>query len=130
MQQPKLIWFAIAFSTVIYAVMAYTIASQPPQSFDESVRNPIVMVVYGLAVLSFVAGLAIPALLRRAPAQTRMIVTLAVFESCAVFGLIGAFISRDWRVYLPAWALAVIGFMRAWPSGEVTAVPGSSQRPL
>lgn len=130
MQQQKLIWFAIFFSTVIYAGMSYMIGSKPPQSFDQSVRDPITLIMYLAALSAFAAGFVVPRLLQRAPAQTRMIMSLAIFEACAIFGLVATFITRDWRVYLPAWALALIGFMRAWPSTEVSDLPGSSRTRL
>jgi F0F1-type ATP synthase membrane subunit c/vacuolar-type H+-ATPase subunit K len=130
MQQAKILWFAIAFSTVIYAVVAYTIAGQPQQSFEQSVRNPITLVMYLAAISAFAAGLVVPRLLQRAPAQTRTIMGLAIFETCAIFALVAAFISHDWRLYLPGWALALIGFMRLWPGSEEVSAPGSSRRPL
>lgn len=126
MQQQKIIWFAIAFSTVLYAIIAYTLNGNPQQPFEQSVRNPITLVMYLAAISAFVAGLIVPKLLQRAPAQTRMIMSLAIFEACAIFGFIASFLAQDWRLYLPAWALAVMGFARVWPSEELSA-PGSSR---
>jgi hypothetical protein len=130
MQQQKLIWLAIFFSTIVYAGMAYMIGSAPPQPFEQSVRDPVTLIMYLAALSAFAAGFFVPRLLQRAPAQTRAIMSLAIFEACAIFGLVATFITRDWRVYLPAWALAVIGFLRAWPSSDVSDVPGSSRTPL
>ena len=56
--------------------------------------------------------------LKHAPARTRMIMSLAIFESCAIFGLVSTFLLQDWRLYLAPWALAVIGFLRSWPSDD------------
>lgn len=121
MNQPKLIWFAIAFSTVVYAIIAYTTNPTPAGSFDAAVRNPVILILYLAALSSFAAATIIPKLLQRAPAQTRMILGLAIYESCAIFGLVAAFLGHDWRLYLGPWALALIGFMRVFPGNEVTA---------
>jgi hypothetical protein len=121
MQQNRIVWFAIAFSTVIYAVLSYVLAPVPKQSYDAAVKNPLVLVLYFAALSSFVAGNIVPSLVKGAPARTRMILALAIFESCAIFGFVASFLLQDWRLYLAPWALAAIGFLRVWPSGEVSA---------
>ncbi len=129
MQHQKVIWFGIAFSTVIYAIIAYVMNGQPQQPFDRSARHPVALVMYLAALSAFAAGLIVPRVLQRAPSQTRMVLSLAVFESCAIFGFIASFVAQDWRLYLPAWAVAVMGFARVWPSDEISA-PGSSRTSL
>ena len=119
-QQNRILWFAIAFSTVLYAVVAYGTSPSPRQPYDEAVKNPLVLVMYFAAFSAFVAGNVVPAVLKHAPARTRMILALAIFESCAIFGLVSTFLMEDWRLYLAPWALAVIGFLRVWPSDEVS----------
>jgi len=117
-QQNRIIWFAIAFSTVLYAVIAYATSPSPRQPYDAAVKNPLVLVMYFAALSAFVAGNVVPAMLKHAPARTRMIMSLAIFESCAIFGLVSTFLLQDWRLYLAPWALAVIGFLRSWPSDD------------
>jgi hypothetical protein len=34
---------------------------------------------------------------------------------------VAAFLMEDWRLYLGPWALAAIGFLRVWPSDEISA---------
>jgi hypothetical protein len=128
MSLSKLIWIAIAFSTVIYAVIVLTIAGQPERPFDEAVKDPTVMTLYAIALAEFImAGIA-PRFFANAPARTRMVVGLALYEACAIFGLVAAFLRHDWRLYLGPWALAIIGFLRLWPGDEVTSsAPASSQ---
>ncbi|MDQ3281930.1 MAG: hypothetical protein M3Q69_11020 [Acidobacteriota bacterium] len=122
MSPSKLIWIAIAFSTGIYAFIAFTVAGQAEQPFDASVKDPIVLVLYGLAVMVFIVAGILPRMLTTAPARVRMIVGMALYEACAVFALVAAFLRHDWRLYLAPWALAVIGFARLWPgSGDVTS---------
>lgn len=113
--QQKVLWFAIVCSTVIYALIAFTIAGQPQGTFDAAFQRTEVFVLYGLAVAAFVAAMILP---RALPPQARFVATLAIFESCAIFGLVAAFLVRDYRLYVGPWALAVIGFLKAFPQTE------------
>ena len=118
----RIIWFALAFSTLIYAFIAYTMG-QPQRPFEESARQPITIACYVLAVVVFFLA---PVVSRRVPEPARMIIGLALSEACAIFGLLAAFIAHDWRLYIPAWIVALIGFTRYFPSVEETATsPGS-----
>lgn len=125
MDQRRVIWLAIAFSTVIYAVIAYTEAPVPAGPLGDAFRNTTVLGLYGVAVAAFVTGFAVRAMLRDAPSRTRLVVSLAVFEACAIFGLLAVFLQRDWRLYLAPWALALIGFAAAWPSDEPESATSS-----
>ena len=124
MHVEKVLWGAIVFSTFIYAGMIFMIARNPEHSFEENVRSQMTLIVYGLALASFIAGTVLPGRLR-APARMKMIIALAIYESCAVFGLIGAFVAHDWRIFIPAWVLSLIGMMRVYPSGEPEFLPPS-----
>lgn len=121
MPNPKLFWFAIAFSTVIYAVMAYMLAPVPPRPFEESLRTTITLVLYGVAFLSFIAAMLMAGRLPVNPPHKKMIVAMAMFESCAILGLVAAFTQHDWRLYVPTWIAALIGFVREFPRDEVTS---------
>lgn len=117
MREQRVIWAAIVMSTVIYFVIAYTQAPNPPRPFEESVRAPITLAMYGAAFAAFVAGLVLPSFLQ-SPSRTKMVITMSVFEACAIFGLLAAFLQQDWHVYVPAWILALAGFIRAFPKDE------------
>lgn len=117
------IWFGIVMSTVIYLVMAVALGGETGD-FDESVRSSYVPVLYGLALLAFIAGWLVVPRVVKSNARTRMVATMAVFEACAIFGLIAAFLTQDWRLYLGPWALALFGFIREFPRGETTTGPG------
>src|SRR5688572_6703547 len=117
MQQRRILWLAIVASTVIYMVILYILhKTPPPTSFDEAVRNPMVLGLYGIALLNFAIGLFAFGSLKERDPKAGMMIRLALFESSAIFGLLAAFLNQDWRLYLPAWAVALIGFMREWPS--------------
>jgi hypothetical protein len=115
MQQTRIIWFAIFFSTVIYFGIIFTLQGNPEGTFDEAVRKPLVLPLYAGAFGSFLAGLIGFGSLKQRDAKAAMTMRLALFEGAAIMGLLAAWFAQDWRVYLPAWALAVIGFIREWP---------------
>lgn len=117
MQQRRILWLALAFSTVIYAVIVYTTSiAQAGGSFDDAIRKPFVLPLYAAALGLFFAGLLGFASIKEREPNLGMILRLALFESTAIMGLLAAFLNQDWRLYLPAWALALIGFVREWPS--------------
>jgi hypothetical protein len=119
MQQQRIIWSAIAFSTILYAIIVYTAVPAPSAPFDESMQKPATLALYAAAFAAFVAGLVLPSLLTQSPSQQKLVLTMAIFESCAVFGLLAAFLAQDWRLYIPAWIAALAGFIRAWPGQDV-----------
>lgn len=117
MKTDKILWAAMVFSTVVYAFIAYMIMRERPTSFEDAVKQPYTLVLYAFAFGAFVAGFVMPRLMR-APARVKMITGLAIFESCAVFGLMAAFFAHDWRVFIPAWIVSLIGMMTMYPSDE------------
>ncbi len=121
MPNPKIFWFAMVFSTVIYAVMVYMIAPVPPRPFQESLRSTITLVLYGAAFLDFIAALLMPGRLPQNPPHKKMVLAMAMFESCAILGLVAAFMQQDWRLYVPTWIATLIGFVREFPRDEVTS---------
>ena len=120
MSQQRIIWGAIVFSTVIYLFVAYSLAPVPVRPFQESVRTPITLAMYAAALAGFIAALVVPSMLQQ-PQRVKMIAALALFESCAVFGLMAAILHKDWRLYIPAWIAALIGFLREWPREDVSS---------
>lgn len=109
------IWLAIVMSTIIYLVIAFQLTSGPITEAHLLARKQIVPVLYGVALVSFLAAwFVVPRVVKGNP-QTRMITAMAVFESSAILGLIAAILTKDWRVYLLPWGLALIGFIRELP---------------
>ena len=122
MKQEKLIWFAIVFSTFIYAVIVYTIAPNPQGTFGEAVqRNQLTLILYLIAFGTFIAANVVPKTLR-GPARVKLIVALSLFEACVIYGLVAAFFERDWRLFIPTWILGLVGMWRVYPSDDA-AVP-------
>ena len=122
-QQRKFIWFALVMSVVIYVFIAYSTSQEnAKQPFDDAVRNPRTLVLYAMALLMFVFGFVVPRLV--SVKQVGWIMGMAQFEAATIFGLLAAFLGRDWRLILPAAALTAAGFIRLYP-GETEANPGS-----
>lgn len=117
-----IIWFAIVMSTVIYLVIGITFSGEPSE-YNLLVRDKYVPVLYGIALVMFAIGWFVMPRVIRSSADVRMIMGLAIFESCAIFGLLGTFLTKDWRVYLFPWALALIGFIRVFPRASAAEPP-------
>ena len=114
MMQQRLVWFGIVFSTLLYGIVAYaTQRNFRLQPIEMMLRRPLVIITYAIAVVIFFAATAITS-----RTMQRFILQLALFEAVAVMGLLAAMLARDWRLYLPAWGLALIGFVRTFP-GEL-----------
>jgi hypothetical protein len=77
--------------------------------------------MYGAAFLSFIAAMLMAGRLPVNPPHRKMIVAMAMFEACAILGLVAAFMQHDWRLYVPTWIAALIGFVREFPRDEVTS---------
>ena len=121
MNQEKVIWVAIAFSTFVYLGVAYTLAPTPALPFEESVRGTFALVFYAVAFAIFITALVVPGLNPSLPRRTKMILAMALFEACAIMGLMAAILQKDWRLFIPPWIAALIGFFREWPGGEVSS---------
>jgi hypothetical protein len=121
MNQQKIIWLALVFSSFIYVGIAYSLAPDPELPFSESVGQSMALTVYGVAFAAFIVALVVPSLLVTSPPRLKMIVTMAMFESCVMMGLIAAMLLKDWRLIVPTWIASLVGFMREYPSGEVSA---------
>ena len=66
----------------------------------------------------FLATIFPNAFMKETQPRQRLIVALALYESAAIYGLIAAFLKLDWRLYFVPWAIAVLGFIRVFPTGE------------
>lgn len=111
----------LVMSSIIYVGIAYSIAPDPVLTFPESVSRSMALVLYAVAFMAFIMALVVPSMIVAAPPRKRMILAMAMFEGCAVVGLIGAVMLQDWRIIVPAWIAAMVGFLREYPRDEVSA---------
>lgn len=121
MRQQKIIWGALVFSTFIYVGVAYALAPDPALPFSESVMKLEALMFYGVALVTFIAALAVPGMMLNLPPQKRLVMTMATFEACTIMGLVVAILLKDWRLIVPTWIASLIGFMREYPSSEASA---------
>ena len=104
-------------STVIYAVIAYFLTRERTTgTFEAALHRPSVIPLYAAGLLLFLIGLFGFGGLKERDPQRGLIVRLALFEACAITGLLAAIFENDWRLYVPAWIVAAIGQLREWPS--------------
>jgi hypothetical protein len=127
MNPDKVLWFALVFSTVIYAGIAYALFPNPEGSFEDAVRQQTTLIFYGLAVCSFLFGLTLPGRVP-GPWRKKMIIAMGVFESCAIAGLVAAFLARDYRLFIPTWIIALLGMWKMYPSAEVSETAAGRAR--
>lgn len=122
--QRKIIWFAIAFSSFIYAAILWSLSRSWPQPgpFAEAFKKPMITGLYVIAAIEFVFALVFPNMI--SDAHTRFITRLALFEAVAIFGLVASFLAQDWRLYVAPWILAMMGFVMNYPSDEAPVRPG------
>jgi len=118
----RVIWVALAVSMCIYGVIDWIVIGKHVhlQPLEQELRSPLVLGLYGAAVLMFIAALRFTEWSK----QPIFVARLAFFESCAIFGLVASFLTNDWRLFLPTWALAMLGFLQTLPpSAEYTPGP-------
>lgn len=127
MSQKKIIWGAIVFSTFIYALLLFMLSREwpkPATTYNQAVNSPMVLALFGAALVVFLMGQTLPRAMSSKAAA--WIPSLALSEASAIFGLLAAFLTRDWRLFIAPWILALIGFVTQWPSTED---PGSASPP-
>jgi hypothetical protein len=118
----QFIWLALVTATCVYGVIDYVVIGHLVhlQTFEQELRSAAVLVLYGAAAATFLAAFALKATRRR----RIFIARLALFESVAIYGLVASFLTNDWRLFLPTWALAMLGFVQTLPpSAEYTPGP-------
>jgi len=118
----QIIWLALVTATCIYGVIDYVVIGHLVhlQTFEQELRSTPVLALYAAAALTFLGAFALKATRRR----QIFIARLALFEAVAIYGLIAAFLTNDWRLFLPTWALSMLGFVQTLPpSAEYTPGP-------
>ena len=109
----QFVWVGLVVASCIYGVIDWIVIRPQVRlnGFEAEIRSPLVLVLYGAAVATFLGALMIVPGRRR----EKFIARLALFEAVTIFGLIAAFVTNDWRLFLPGWALAALGFVQTLP---------------
>ena len=115
--QQRIIWFALLASVLIYGFLIWFVVGPSAVDLKVELLQPFMLIVYGIALVTYVAAFLFSgALARRGlPRQTTLIVKLAMLEAVAIYGLVGGFLARDARLFVPTAALALVGMLRSFP---------------
>ena len=99
-------------STLIWAVIVGVVTRNqaPAGTVEQELHQPVILVLMLLSLATFAASFS----LTRLPWITRW----AVIESSAIYGLVAAFITHDWRLYAIGWVLSLIAFAFAFPPAK------------
>lgn len=126
----KIIWVALLICVLIYGAVLWQIAvtwsETEPRSIEQLGANPFVLVLALMALISMAMAFTIPNLMMRGRELTpdvirvRSIVQWALIETVAIYGLVGAFIVQDARVFVAFGSVAILGFLLTFPSSERT----------
>ena len=113
----RILWLALLASTFVYALVAWKVVGAPPVALQREVLRPFMLVVYAVALATYVAAFVVSGALARRGVlrQTTLLVKMAMLEAVTIFGLVAAFAGRDWRLFVPTWALALVGMLRSFP---------------
>ena len=136
----RVIWGALLLSTVIYVILASVLVQGSDNNLDRGLfYSPVPLMLYGLGLVMFGLSFFLPKLFmnqgvrsnpgqasipsREGPSRIRqaLIVRYALLESCAIFGLVAAFLSQEWQLILPLWVVSAAGFLMAYPSENLLA---------
>jgi hypothetical protein len=129
----KIIWMALLACVAIYGGVLWQMAAmwEKPErlSMQQLAANPIVLVLALMGLLSLVMAFTIPNMMMRGHELTqdtirvRSIVQWALIETVAIYGLVGAIITRDPRIFIAFGSVAILGFLLTFPSAERMSTP-------
>ena len=115
LQVPKIIWFALTISQVVYGVVGMSIS---PDSSEGNDILAIGLLVMGLsnAVLSFVVVPKFFKVTSRENALSLFIVQWALIESIAIFGLVGKIMAGSLPLMIGMISMSFIFMLLLFPS--------------
>lgn len=129
----KIIWMSLLFCVAIYGGILWQLSTMwektEPRSLEELAASPVVLALSVAALTSIVLAFSIPNMLMQGRPLTpevlraRSIVRWALIESVAIYGLLGAFVMQDLRVFIALGGVAILGFLLSFPSDERTLTP-------
>jgi FtsH-binding integral membrane protein len=118
----RIIYAALLIALAIYFVLVWTLGQQnASRPFQDAVRQPIVIPMYAIGAATFAIAFFIRARFRerRVPPRVRNIVFWALLESISIYGVVLAFLYRDWRLMAPPLMVSILGFAMSFPQEEV-----------
>lgn len=117
MLRQRVIWAGLLVSVFLYAFVIWYVIGPSAVDLKIELLQPFMLVVYAVAIVTYVAAFVFSgALARRGlKAETTLSVKMAMLEAVAIYGLIGGFLARDARLFVPTAALALVGMLRSFP---------------
>ena len=119
-----LIRIALIVSTFIYAFIVWTV---PLAHLGHSPVWPVMLIVlYVLAIPSLAIAFFFGRLANRGPERLlrpRRIVQWAMIETVTIYGMLAAFLGKDWRLFVPLWIVSLIAFALSPPYQRRIAFP-------
>ena len=130
----RVIWFALLMAVGVYGMIIFVIKPLGGE-VDRPFTDPLVLVLHVVGVIEFTLAYVVSSMIMRSGAQRQpaaptnpnqdefmsqrlfraLIIRWALFECCAVFGLLAGFISSDPRLFLPLGGLGVAGMLLNYP---------------
>ena len=133
MQTGKILWGALLMSQVMYTVALF-ISTKPVEGEIASETNPMYLPIFcSAALLCLGLGIFLPRFLLSSEKNKHhtssleqkvkafmpaFILRLAMFEAIALCGFGLAFLSRDFKLYLPFVAVSAAAFLMNFPSED------------
>ncbi len=113
----RIIWAALLVATLIYSAIAVTLGQRNAPLMQAHLHDPFVQIIYGIAAITFGVAFFMRSWMRDRgrPAQLYNIVSWALFESIAIYGLVPAMLHADWRLMAAPEMLAFAGFVLTFP---------------
>jgi hypothetical protein len=114
----RIIWAALLFATLIYSAIAVMLGQRNARMpMPAHLHDPFVQIIYGVAAITFGLAFFMRGWMRDRgrPADLYNIVSWALFESIAIYGLVPAMVHADWRLMAAPEMLAFAGFVLTFP---------------
>jgi len=130
-----IIWVALLMSVAIYGAIAWIAARGRAVEPGSGFSNLLVIVLCAAALGTLVASLVVSRIVAssgdaRTPnapsayrpithaAQNAIVIRWAMTEAVAIFGLVGAFVTGDWVVFVPFGVVGFFGILLAAPTDD------------
>ena len=114
----RIIWAALVVATLIYWRIAILLCQKNVATpFAGELHDLFAQLIYGMALITFAVAFFMRGFMRDRgrPAHLYNIVSWALFEASAIYGLVLSFVKLDWRLIVAPEMLAIVGFGVTFP---------------
>ena len=127
-QTIKIIWFALFSSIFIYAAILFFGGFEPPEEPPDQIISIVFFLVgcVNISMGAFGLDLIMP-VTSREQYFTTSIIKWALIESAVIMGLANGLVGGGTQVFLGLLVLAILGFLKTFPSGWTSEDGDSSE---